>query len=176
MVLTRLRDKHLTLNKDKSEFNKTELKFMGHTLSREGIKIDNLKVKALRDATPPTNASEVKGLLGQVGFCSKFIPHYATIAEPLRKLTRKNVPWEWSNEQQNAFEKLKQCLTSAEVMAYYNQDAETHLVVNGSPYGVGAILNQKQPNGEIRPFAHESRTLTPVERRYSQSEREALAV
>lgn len=80
------------------------------------------------------------------------------------------------NEQQNAFEKLKQYLTSTEVIAYYNQDAETHLVVDGSKYGVGAILNQKQPNGDIRPVAYASRTLTPVERRYTQSEQGALAV
>lgn len=63
-VLTRLRDINLTPNKDKCEFNKTGLKFMGYTLSRERSKTDNLKVGALRDLTPPTNASEVKSLLG----------------------------------------------------------------------------------------------------------------
>ena len=102
--------------------------------------------------------------------------NYATIAEPLRKLTRKNVPWQWSTESQDAFDKLKQSLISAEVMAYYNPSAETHLIVDASPCGLGAILNQKQSIGDFRPVAYASRTLTPTERRYSQTEREALAV
>ena len=99
MVLTRLREKNLTLNKNKCEFNKSELKFMGHVLSKFGIQIDEAKVKAVRDAEPPKNANEVLSFLGLVTFCAKFIPNYATIAEPLRKLTRSNVPWEWTSEQ-----------------------------------------------------------------------------
>ena len=176
MVLTRLREKNSTLNKNKCEFNKSELKFLGHVLSKFGIQIDEAKVKGVRDAEPPKNANEVLSFLGLVTFCAKFIPNYATIAEPLRKLTRSNVPWEWTSEQQHAFEKLKQCLISAEVMPYYNPSAETQLIVDGSPCGVAAILNQKQPNGDIRPVAYASRTLTPTERRYSQTEREGLAV
>jgi uncharacterized protein with PIN domain len=59
-VLQRLREKNLTLNRDKCEFCKTELKFMGHILSKDGIKIDDAKVRAVRDAEPPTNITEVK--------------------------------------------------------------------------------------------------------------------
>ena len=176
MVLTRLREKGLTLNRSKCEFNKPSLVFMGHVLSKQGIQIDEAKVKAVRDAEPPKNANQVLSFLGLVMFCAKFIKNYATIAEPLRKLTRSNVPWEWTSEQQRAFEQLKQCLISAEVMAYYNPSAETHLIVDASPCGVGAILNQKQRNGDVRPVAYASRTLTPTARRYSQTEREALAV
>ncbi|MCG8113721.1 MAG: RNase H-like domain-containing protein, partial [Candidatus Thiodiazotropha taylori] len=176
MVLTRLREKNLTLNKNKCEFNKSELKFMGHILSKNGIQIDEAKVKAVRDAEPTKSANEVLSFLGLVTFCAKFIKNYATTAEPLRKLTRGNVPWEWGPEQQTAFETLKQRLISAEVMAYYNPSAETHLIVDASPCGVAAILNQKQSNGDVRPVAYASRTLTPTERRYSQTEREALAV
>ena len=91
-------------------------------------------------------------------------------------LTRKNVPWQWTSEQQHSFDALKQSLISAKVMAYYDPSAETHLIVDGSPCGVAAIMNQKQPNGDIRPVAYASRTVTPTERRYSQTEREALSV
>ncbi|MCG8077529.1 MAG: hypothetical protein JAY75_14990, partial [Candidatus Thiodiazotropha taylori] len=157
-------------------FNKSELKFMGHILSKNGIQIDEAKVKAVRAAEPPKSANEVLSFLGLVTFCAKFIKNYATTAEPLRKLTRGNVPWEWGPEQQTAFETLKQRLISAEVMAYYNPSAETHLIVDAGPCGVAAILNQKQSNGDVRPVAYASRTLTPTQRRYSQTEREALAV
>jgi len=68
------------------------------------------------------------------------------------------------SEEQNAFETLKQSLISAEVMSYYNQNAETNIIVDASPYGLGAILTQKQISGEFRPVAYGSRTLTPVER------------
>ena len=175
-VLTRLRETNLTLNKDKCEFFKTELKFMGHRLSKDGIKIDESKVRAVRDAKAPQNPSEVLSFLGLVTFCAKFIPSYATIAEPLRKLTRKNVPWEWSHEQQTSFDKLKDCLTSAEVMAYYNPNAETQVISDASPWGLGVILNQRQATGDFRPVAYASRTLSDTERRYSQTEKEALAV
>ena len=175
MVLTRLREKNLTLNRSKCEFNKSELKFMGHILSSRGIQIDESKVKAVHDAEPPKNTAEVLSFLVLVTFCAKFIKNYSTVAEPLRKLTRKNVPWEWTSEQQHSFDVLKQSM-SAEVTAYNNPSAETHLIVDGSPCGVAAILNQKQKNGDIRPVAYASRTLTPTERRYSQTEREALAV
>lgn len=61
-------------------------------------------------------------------------------------------------------------------MSYYNQNAETNIIVDGSPFGLGAILNQKQSDGNFKPVAYASRTLSPVERRYSQTEREALSV
>jgi hypothetical protein len=118
----------------------------------------------------------VKNFLGLVNFCAKYIRNFATLTEPLRKLTRKEVKWQWNSEQKMAFETLKQRLTSADVMSYYNQNAETNIIVDGSPFGLGAILNQKQSDGNFKPVAYASRTLSPVERRYSQTEREALSV
>ena len=81
-LLTRLREKGLTLNRNKCEFNKSELKFIAHTLSSSGIKIADDKVKAVKETLPPTNPSEVKSFLGLINFCSKFIKNLATIAEP----------------------------------------------------------------------------------------------
>ncbi|MES9882797.1 MAG: RNase H-like domain-containing protein [Sedimenticola sp.] len=176
LLLERLREKNLTLNKAKCEFNKPELKFMGHTLSKQGIKIDESKVKAVMETEAPKNPTEIKSYLGLVSYCSKFLPNFATIAEPLRKLTRKDVEWQWGADQQSAFDALKQSLTSADVMAYYNANAETRLIVDASPFGVGGILSQKQPNGDYRPVCFASRTLNPVERRFSQTEREALSI
>ena len=118
----------------------------------------------------------MKSFLGLVNFCAKNIRDFATLAEPLRKLTRKEVKWQWNSEQQMTFETLKQRLTSADVMSYYNQNAETNIIVDGSPFGLGAILNQKQSDGNFKPVAYASRTLSPIERRYSQTEREALSV
>ena len=100
----------------------------------------------------------------------KFIFH-----GPLRKLTRKHENFRWETEQENAFKTLKEALVSAEVMSYYDPNAETRLIIDASPVGLGAILEQKQ-NGNFRPVAYASRTLNAVERRYSQIERETLGV
>ena len=164
LVLQRLRDKNITLNKATCEFIKSQLKFLGHTLSKEGVKPDTAKIKGVNNFRVAKNPTEVKSFLGLVNFCAKYIGDFATLAEPLRKLTRKEVKCQWNSEQQIAFETLKQRLTSADVMSYYNQNAETNIIVDGSPFGLGAILNQKQSDGNFKPVAYASRTLSPVER------------
>ena len=78
--------------------------------------------------------------------------------------------------QQDTFIIFKKRLTSAEVMDFYNPDAETDLIMDSSPIGLGAILSQKQADGNFRPFAYGSNALSPVQQQYSQTEQEALAV
>ena len=89
-VLDRIREKKLTLNKDKCEFGMDKFTFMGHMLSKNGIGPTSDRVKDLVNAAEPKNASEVKSFLGLVNFSARYIPNLATISEPLRKLTRKN--------------------------------------------------------------------------------------
>ena len=143
MLLERLRERNLTLNRDKSEFNKSELRFMGHILSDGGLKIDANKVKAVSETKESTNANLCRSFLGLIGFLSKFIRNYATLAEPLRKLTRKDVPWCWGENEQRSFDALKLAITSTDVMAYYNENAETSLLVDGSPFWTWGNFNSK---------------------------------
>ena len=97
MVQTRLREKNLTLNKNKCELNKSELKFMGHVCRNLAFRSMKPKWRPFEMRNHRKNANEVLSFLGLVTFCAKFIPNYATIAEPLRKLTRINVPWKWTS-------------------------------------------------------------------------------
>ena len=174
-VLQRLRDKNLSLNGDKCIFSRDSISFMGHTLTSEGLKPQDSKIQAVLQTERPSNVKEMKSFLGLVSYCSKFVPQFATISEPLRKLTRKNETFRWEKEQQNAFETLKDAMTSAEVMAYYDPNAETRIICDASPVGLGSILEQKHGDN-FRPVAYASRTLNAVERRYSQIEREALGI
>ena len=174
-VLQGLRDKNLTLNAEKCVFSTKSLSFMGHILTSEGLKPQDSKIQAVLQTERPKNVKEIKSYLGLVSYCSKFVPNFATISEPLRKLTRKHEDFRWETEQENAFKALKEALVSAEVMSYYDPNAETRLIVDASPVGLGAIFEQKQ-NGNFRPVAYASRTLNAVERRYSQIERESLGV
>ena len=174
-VFQRLKERGLTVNPDKCEFRIPRITFMGHVLSEKGIGPTEEKVKAVSDAREPENASEVRSFLGLVNFCARFIPDLATTADPLRKLTRQNEAFQWGPEQKQAFQQLKEKLSKAETLVYFDKKAKTQVIADASPVGLGAILIQEQ-DGTKRVVAYASRSLTEVERRYSQTEKEALGL
>jgi hypothetical protein len=101
-VLSRLRDSGATINEKKSKFHQNKLNFFGMTFSGEGVSPDERKVVAIQKTDPPRNANEIPSLLGLATYVSKFIKDYATITEPLWKLTKKNEPWVWTEKQEKA--------------------------------------------------------------------------
>ena len=109
-------------------------------------------------------------------YISHFIPCYADTTKPLRDLTRKNVEFAWGEEQEKLFVELKELISDPKPMAYFDERSETKLVVDASPIGLAAILVQVDKRGKESNVAYASRALTDVETRYSQTEREALAV
>ena len=110
-------------------------------------------------------------------YCSRFISGYATLTQPLRELAQKNTPWEWTDRHEHALRHLKTALAEAPVTAYFDPDKPTEINVDASPVGLGAILAQtNSTTGDKHVVAYASRSLTAVEQRYSQTEREALAV
>ena len=111
-----------------------------------------------------------------MNFLGRFIPDLSTVSAPLRELTRSAAEWRWDTPQRDAFDALKRRLSQQRTLAYFQQDAETELVVDASPVGLGAVLMQRQTDGLFQPVEYASRSLTDVEQRYSQTEREALAV
>ena len=172
----RIQEKGLTLNRDKCAFSMSKLTFMGYLLSNQGIGPTESRVEAVVDAREPQNAEEVRSFLGLVNFSARSIPNLASIAEPLHRLTRKQTPFVWGTEQQGAFDVLKDSLANAETLAYSDSNAEeTKLITDASPVGLGAVLTQVQGGCE-RVVAYASRSLTDVERRYSQTEKEALGL
>ena len=110
-------------------------------------------------------------------YSCRYIPDYATITEPLRELTKENAHFVWRETQQKAFEKLKEALTSAQVMAYFDVNKQSSITVDASPVGISGILSQKSHDSEdYRVVAYASRALSAVEKRYSQTEKEALSI
>ena len=175
-VLETLTKKNLTLNKEKCAFGMDQITFMGHTLSSRGIQPTEDRVRALREAGKPTSSAEVRSFLGLVNFSARYIANLATVAEPLRRLTRKGEPFVWGPEQDESFVKLTECLTADKALGYFRLDADrTQLVTDASNVGLGAVLMQTY-NGETRVISYASRTLTDTEKRYSTTEKEALAV
>ena len=174
--MRKLEESGLTLNYDKCDIGVNSMVYMGDVLSGEGLKVSSERVKAIVEAPTPQSQSEVRSFLGSVQFCAKFIPNFATISSPLWDLTSKDVKWQWGAKESKAFQEIKDLLTRAPVMAYHRQGATTRPTTDASPVGVGAILEQKQEDGTYKPIYYASRKLSKVEVRYSQFEREALAV
>ena len=174
-VMERLRERGLTLNYDKCQFSMSKLIFMGHVLSGKGVSIAEDKVKAVKGARAPKDQTEVRSFLGLVNYSARFIPNLATTTEPLRRLTRNGVPFVWDTEQKEAFEKLKGELSQAETLGYFDRHAETHVIADASPVGLGAVLVQRK-DGEFQVICYASRSLSDVETRYSQTEKEALGL
>ena len=99
-------------------------------------------VNPIKAAPPPRYPTEVRSSLGMVNFCARFIPNLATLAQPLRDLTKNNVKWQWTETEQASFTSIKEQLSSKTVMAYYEPTSYTEVIVDPSPVGLGAMLVQ----------------------------------
>ena len=173
--LQRLREKNLTVNRKKCEFSKSSIGFFGHVFSSEGLSPSPDKVEALQDAAPPANKEEVRSLLGLATYCARFIPRLATITDPLRTLTKTDTEWIWEDQHDLALQEIKDSISEHCKMAYFNPQLKTEVVVDASPVGLCAMLVQHNDTTSFL-VALASRSLSDVEQRYSQTEREALAV
>ena len=147
-VFQRLKERGLTLNRKKCEFDKSSLEFFGFIFSADGISADPKKVAAIKQASDPQDPTEVRSLLGMANYCARFIPDFATISAPLRELTKKDTQWIWGPEHAAALQTIKDSLTSDTVMAYFDPAKDTELIVDASPVGLGAILYQSDRKGE----------------------------
>ncbi|GAB1602673.1 hypothetical protein Ahia01_000547000, partial [Argonauta hians] len=176
-VLQRLREKNLTLNRDKCQYMKPSIEFLGHIFCADGMQPCPNKLKQIAEIPAPTNVSEVRSLLGMLNFCgARFIPNYATLTHGLRKLTQKNVEFQWKKEHDDIMKTLKLKLQEAVSLSYFDPQKTTHIYVDASPVGASAILMQQASDGSEQVVQFASRALTDTEQRYSQTEREALAV
>ena len=102
------------------------------------------KVKAVIEASQSQSPSEVRSFLDLVGFSARFTPDFSTTAEPLRKIARKGEPFLWGEEQEKSFQKLKEQIASAPVLAYFDKEARTQIIADASPVGLGAVLVQEE--------------------------------
>ena len=131
--------------------------------------------KAVDALNAPRSASETRSFLGLVNYRGRLIPDLATISEPLRRLTKTGTPFVFGKEQKEAFVELKKRLSNSETLGYFDKDALTQAIADASPVGLGAVLTQMSKDGP-RIISYASRSLTGTETRYSQTEKEALAL
>ena len=144
-VLDIIQKMALKINPKKCVFSVSKLTFAGHKISVKRISADPKNIDTIQKIKTSSSASssDVKWFLGMKNYRHQYIRDYSTISTPLRLLTKKNQPFVWKQEQQDAFEKLKSSLNSHVIMVFYNPNAITHLVVDASPVRSGAILAQQ---------------------------------
>ncbi|XP_056589597.1 uncharacterized protein K02A2.6-like [Triplophysa dalaica] len=175
-VLERLEDCGLRLKRGKCKFLEKEVNFLGHKVDATGIHPVPEKVQAVQDTMVPSSVSELKAYLGLLNFYNRFLPNLSTLLAPLHRLLKKEVKWSWKEEQEKAFKKSKELLQSNNVLVHYDEKKDLILSCDASPYGVGAVLAHRMPDGAERPIGFVSRTLSMAEKNYSQLEKEGLAV
>lgn len=170
-VLKKVEEAGLKLNKDKCIFGASEVKFLGHVLSGSGLSSDPDKTAAIKNLKRPTNVKELQRLLGMATYLSKFVPNLSAITKPLRNLIINKVEWNWTKEQEKAFDELKLAFSSTPILKFYNTNEDVTIQVDASMNGFGAALLQ---NGQ--PVAYASKALSQAQRNYPPIELEAAAI
>nr|XP_037290929.1 uncharacterized protein K02A2.6-like [Rhipicephalus microplus] len=175
-VLRRFQDAGLKVKREKCQLGVAQVEFLGFRIDAEGIHPTPEKTQAILGAPRPSNKTELQAFLGLVNFYHAFLPHKATVAEPLHRLLDKKATFVWGQTQQRAFESVKELLASNHVLTHYDEKQPLILACDASPYGIGAVLSHRLPGGTEAPVAFYSRTLSSAERNYAQIDKEALAV
>ncbi|GBP89666.1 Uncharacterized protein K02A2.6 [Eumeta japonica] len=146
-VLNRLQEAGLTLQKEKCVFFQKSIEYLGFVIDKDGLHTSPEKVKAIKEAEPPKNVSQLKSFLGLVNYYRSFVPRMSTILGPLHDLLKMGAKWMWSEAHQSAFETVKRALESELALAHYDPRLSTVLTVDASPTGLGAVLAQQQEDG-----------------------------
>jgi hypothetical protein len=166
-VFARFRKYSLKLQPDKCEFLRKEVHYLGHLITENGVRPDPTKVEAVEKFPRPVTEKQLKCFLGMVGYYRKSIPKFSKIASPLHELLRKDAKFEWTTDQENAFQNLKEKLTTQPILQYPDFTKEFILTTDASNQG---------EIGKDLPIAYASRNLNQAEKNYSTSEKELLAI
>lgn len=170
-ILETLRKNKLYAKKEKCEMFRTEISFLGHRISGDGIAMEADKVKSVLDWPVPANADDIHKFLGLAGYYRKFIKNFSGISAPLSSLLAKEVRFKWTEHQQKAFDALKHAVTTAPILALPDPSLPYTIKTDASDFAIGAELSQ---NG--RPIAYMSHKLKYNERNYATHEKEQLAI
>ena len=178
-IYEKFREANLTINIEKCEFCKPSLKYLGFVIDRQGLRTDPDKVAAMLNYPLPQTVTQVKRFIGVCGWYRRFLANFATMTAPITAMIkgkRKHQTISWTKEAKESFDKIKEALVAAPVLATPNFDKTFCIQSDASEVGLGSVLVQEDDEGREVPVAFASRTLTPQERKYTVTEKECLAV
>ncbi|CAO2191183.1 unnamed protein product [Urochloa humidicola] len=171
LVLQLLRRDQWKVKMSKCSFAQRQINYLGHIISQHGVSTDPSKVSAVMDWPIPVNVKELRGFLGLAGYYRKFVKHFGIIAKPLTELLKKGVLFIWTSIHQQAFQALKNALSSAPVLALPDFSVPFCIETDASGVGIGAVLIQKG-----HPLAYLSKALGPRSKGLSTYEKEYMAI
>ena len=172
----RCRETNLELHPGKCFLGMESGLLLEHVVSKNKLEVDLDKVKAILALTDPSNVREIRGFLGCVGYYRRFIKDYARKALPLTELLKKEEEFSWNPERQSTFKELKLTLSKAPILSPPDWAKEFHVTLDASGWCLGAILWQHDDSNKESPVYYASRQMSPAEKKYTTTEREALAV
>jgi len=170
-IFKRLDEHNLKLQPDKCNFLRHEVVYLGHVISKEGVKPDPSKISAVSKFPIPRTPTDIKSFLGLAGYYRKFIPNFAKIAQPLTAVLKKDILFNWTDKRQSSFENLKSKLISKPILIFPNIQQPFILTIDASNFAIGAVLSQGEIFKDL-PIAYASRTLNQAEKNYSTTEKE----
>ncbi|XP_049386729.1 uncharacterized protein LOC125850950, partial [Solanum stenotomum] len=142
-VLQKLRDEKLYAKLSKCKFWLESVAFLGHVVSKDGVRVDPAKIEAVQGWTRPTSPTEIRSFVGLAGYYRRFVKGFSTIAAPLTRLTQQTVPFHWSPECEESFQRLKSLLTSAPVLTLPEEGVGFTVYCDASGVGLGGVLMHK---------------------------------
>ena len=175
-VLSRLQRYGIRLKLTKCKLLEEKIEYLGHMVTREGLRPTEENMAALNKAATPTNVTELRSYLGLLKYYIKFLPDLSTLLAPLNALTHSCAEWYWDTTCERAFKNSKYMICKAGILCHYDPSKPLKLACDASSYGLGAVISHVSPDGVEKPIAFASRIMTSAERNYSQVEREALAI
>ncbi|XP_060801401.1 uncharacterized protein K02A2.6-like [Amyelois transitella] len=175
-VLKRFKEVGIRLNKSKCLFFQNEINYLGHIISKEGLKKDPAKLEAIINAPVPNNVTEVRSWIGMVGYYSKFVPQLSVKLKPMYDLLQKDRKFIWTKVCNDSFEQVKKEIVSDNILIHFNRDLPLRLSCDASQNGIGAVLSHILPDGTDRPISFISRVYSKAEKGYSMIHKEALAI
>ena len=175
MCLFEVKDSGLKLKAKKCQFARKEVSYLGHIISRDGMRPDPEKIDKILHFPRPSDVSTLRSFLGLASYYRRFIQGFAKIATPLHELLRKDQEFVWSENCENSFKQLCTILTTSPVLVYPNCNEPFTLYTDASGKAIGSVLTQIR-DGKEHPVAYASRSLQKAEQKYGISEQEALAV
>ncbi|XP_061186771.1 uncharacterized protein K02A2.6-like [Saccostrea echinata] len=176
LVLERLEQNGLRANLEKCEFFKDKISYCGHVIDKDGLHKSSDKINAVKNAPKPENVSQLRSFLGLLNYYHRFSPNLDTVVGPLNELLQNNRKWNWTSKCEGSFVKVKELITSEQVLCHCNPYLPVCLATDASSYGIGAILSHDFEDGAKRPMEFASRSLTKAEKGYSQIDKEALGI
>lgn len=175
-VFERFRQAKLRMHPAKCHWSVDRVQFLGHVLDKDGVHVDENKIKIVKEFPVPTTPKRVKSFLGLANYYRRFVKNFSQVSSPMRKLLLKDAKFVWTKECQHAFETLKNALITAPVLALPNFKKGFILTTDASTTGISYVLSQRDDEGRERVCCYGGRGLRSNESRWSITELEGLAI